>query len=87
MQQFEDYRKAHHEYGEVRRYLYSQLEREALLVEGLSIKVGGLWSSLIQETQNWQNRRVEWDWTQLRQDFSAYPARFELTLCVGEVLT
>jgi hypothetical protein len=87
MQQLEDYRRAHHEYDEVRRHLYSQLEREALLVDGLSIKAGGLWSSLIQEARNWQNRRVEWDWAQLRQDFSGYPARFELTLRVGEVLS
>lgn len=87
MQVQEDYFRAHREYDEIRRYLYAQLEREALLVDGLSIKAGGLWPSLIQEAENWQDRRVEWSWAQLRQDFSGYPARFELTLCAGERLS
>lgn len=80
------YRRKHKEYAELRQLFYSMLQVRLLALTGLSVRATELLPSLIYETENWQNRRVEWDWSELRSEFGGYPARFELALCVGEVL-
>ena len=86
MDEADVYRRKHKEYSELRKAFYSLLQVRLLALTGVSVKATELFPSLIRETEGWQNRKVDWDWSELREGFGGYPARFELALCVGDVL-
>lgn len=86
MDEADVYRRKHKEYSELRQAFYSLVQVRLLALTGVNVRATGLLPSLIRETDDWQNRRVGWDWSELREEFGGYPARFELALCVGDVL-
>lgn len=86
MDEADVYRRKHKEYSELRQAFYSLLQVRLLALTGVSVTATELFPSLIRATEGWQNRRVSWDWSELREEFGGYPARFELALCVSHVL-
>jgi hypothetical protein len=74
------------DYDAVRDAFYHSLSLRIVEKSGLQIEAHPIEYSVLEQTLDWENRRYQWSWFELKRKFRGIPSRFELSILVhGQV--
>jgi len=68
------------EYDALRATFYHSLSLRIVEVSGLQVEAHPIEYSALEQTLDWENRRYQWSWFDLKRKFRNIPARFELSV-------